>query len=191
MTLLAICGPGTLIGDLSAIDRRPRSATVEALGDVTAALMPMAAFDRNLDANRRVGTVLTREVVARLRDADRTRTELSVHTAGSRLAARLVELADRFGRPEPDRRPGTEPGSGARRGSGTGPGSGSGSGSGGGSGSVHIGPALSQDDLAHWVGASREAVAKSLAAWRRQGLVRTGRRSVTVLDLEALRRRAA
>ncbi|GAA3214242.1 Crp/Fnr family transcriptional regulator [Dactylosporangium siamense] len=156
--MLAICGPGALIGDLSAIDRRPRSGTVEALGDVTAALMPMAALDGYLDAHRRVGLVLTQEVTRRLRDADRTRVELSVHSAADRLAARIVELADRFGRPH--------------------------------GGSVHIGPMLSQDDLAHWVGASREAIAKTFTVWRRQGWIRTGRRSVTVLDLEALRRRA-
>jgi CRP/FNR family transcriptional regulator, cyclic AMP receptor protein len=157
--MLAVCGPGALIGDLSAIDRRPRSGTVEALSDVTAALMPMAALDGYLGAHRRVVTVLTQEVTRRLRDADRTRVELSVHSAADRLAARVVELADRFGRPH--------------------------------AGTVHIGPMLSQDDLAHWVGASREAVAKTFAGWRRQGWIRTGRRSVTVLDLEALRHRAA
>ena len=120
--------------------------------------MPMAALDGYLDAHRRVGLVLTQEVTGRLRGADRTRVELSVHSAADRLAARVVELAERFGRPH--------------------------------AGTVHIGPMLSQDDLAHWVGASREAVAKTFAVWRRQGWVRTGRRSVTVLDLEALRRRA-
>ncbi|WP_327003447.1 Crp/Fnr family transcriptional regulator [Dactylosporangium sp. NBC_01737] len=156
--MLAICGPGALIGDLAAIDRRPRSGTVEALGDVTAALMPMAALDGYLDAHPRVVTVLTREVTRRLRDADRTRVELSVQSAADRLATRVVELADRFGRPH--------------------------------AGSVHIGPMLSQDDLAHWVGVSREAIAKTFAVWRRQGWIRTGRRSVTVLDLDALRRRA-
>lgn len=157
--MLAVCGPGTLIGDLSAIDRRPRSGTVEAIGDVTAALMPMAALDGYLAAHRRVGAVLTQEVTRRLRDADRTRVELSVQSAADRLAARVVELADRFGRPHAG-------------------------------GTVHIGPMLSQDDLAHWVGASREAIAKTFAVWRRHGWIRTGRRSVTVLDLDALRRLA-
>jgi CRP-like cAMP-binding protein len=157
--MLAICGPGALIGDLSAIDRRPRSGTVEALGEVTAALMPMGALDGYLDTHRRVATLLTREVTRRLRDADRTRVELSVNSAADRLAARVVELAERFGRQH--------------------------------AGTVHIGPMLSQDDLAHWVGASREAIAKTFAVWRQRGWIRTGRRSVTVLNLDALRHRAA
>lgn len=49
---------------------------------------------------------------------------------------------------------------------------------------------LNQDDLAALIGASREAVAKALQALRKGGLVRTGRRSIEVLDLEGLRRRA-
>ena len=50
--------------------------------------------------------------------------------------------------------------------------------------------ALSQDELAGWVGASREAVAKALRTLREQGQLSTGRRTMTVLDLDGLRRRA-
>lgn len=46
---------------------------------------------------------------------------------------------------------------------------------------------LTQDDLAGMVGASRESVARALAALRTLGLVSTGRRQVVVLDLDALR----
>src|SRR5207342_283186 len=55
---------------------------------------------------------------------------------------------------------------------------------------VRIGVALSQDELAGWVGASREAVAKALRVLRDRGFVTTGRRTMTVLDLEGLRKRA-
>jgi CRP-like cAMP-binding protein len=55
---------------------------------------------------------------------------------------------------------------------------------------VRITVALSQDELAGWVGASREAVAKALRVLRDRGLVTTGRRTMTVLDLAGLRRRA-
>ena len=55
---------------------------------------------------------------------------------------------------------------------------------------VRIGVALSQDELAGWVGASREAVAKALRVLRDRGFVTTGRRTMTVLDLDGLRRRA-
>jgi CRP/FNR family cyclic AMP-dependent transcriptional regulator len=46
------------------------------------------------------------------------------------------------------------------------------------------------DEQASWVGASREAVSKAFQLLRTLGIVETGRRRVTVLDLEALRRQA-
>lgn len=49
---------------------------------------------------------------------------------------------------------------------------------------------LTQDDLAALVGASREQVVRSLRSLRDDGVLRTGRRSLTILDLDRLRRRA-
>jgi CRP/FNR family cyclic AMP-dependent transcriptional regulator len=46
---------------------------------------------------------------------------------------------------------------------------------------------LSQQEIGELVGASRESVARALAVLRDQRLVRTGRRSVAVLDVSALR----
>ncbi|UGS36706.1 Crp/Fnr family transcriptional regulator [Capillimicrobium parvum] len=50
---------------------------------------------------------------------------------------------------------------------------------------------ISQEELASWCGASREATVKALRTLRELGYVRTGRGSLLVLDPEALRRRAA
>jgi CRP-like cAMP-binding protein len=47
---------------------------------------------------------------------------------------------------------------------------------------------LSQEELAGWTGASREAVTKSLRTLRDLGWIETGRRSISVRDREALRR---
>jgi len=47
---------------------------------------------------------------------------------------------------------------------------------------------ITQEDLAGWTGSSREAVIKALRSLRDLGLITTGRRSVTVLDLPGLRR---
>jgi CRP/FNR family transcriptional regulator, cyclic AMP receptor protein len=98
--------------------------------------------------------ILRHTVARRLRDADRTRMELSVHTTSDRLAARLIEPAERFGTPH--------------------------------AGTVHIGLQPSRDDLARWSGSSRGAVTRALSGRRRQGWIRTGRRSVTILDPAAL-----
>jgi CRP-like cAMP-binding protein len=47
---------------------------------------------------------------------------------------------------------------------------------------------LTQEELAGWTGASREAVAKSLRTLRDLGWIETGRRSIQVRDSDALRR---
>jgi CRP-like cAMP-binding protein len=51
---------------------------------------------------------------------------------------------------------------------------------------VRITLSLTQDELAGWTGASREAVSKALRHFRDRGWIETGRRSIVVLDLEAL-----
>jgi CRP/FNR family transcriptional regulator, cyclic AMP receptor protein len=55
---------------------------------------------------------------------------------------------------------------------------------------VRIALPLSQDELAGWVGASRKTVSNALQSLRRRGLVETARRSITIRDVEALRKRA-
>lgn len=56
---------------------------------------------------------------------------------------------------------------------------------------VEIAGPLTQSDIAAWAGLSREAVVKALQALRRTGCVATTARSITVLDVEAVRSRAA
>jgi CRP/FNR family cyclic AMP-dependent transcriptional regulator len=46
--------------------------------------------------------------------------------------------------------------------------------------------ALTQSDLAGWIGATRESTARALARFRRAGLVETGRGCITVLDVVGL-----
>lgn len=156
--VLAVRGPGALLGELSAIDGAPRSATVTALEPVIALAIPSAEFERHLLAHGRVAFVLMRELTRRLRDADRKRIEFGAFDTTGRVAARLVELAGRFGEP-------TDEG-------------------------IRINLALSQDELAGWTGASREAVTKALRVLRQDGSIRTGRLRVVITDLDALKHRA-
>lgn len=51
---------------------------------------------------------------------------------------------------------------------------------------IEIGLPLTQDDLAGWTASSRAGVGEALATMRGLGWVRTGRRRITVLDLDAL-----
>ena len=54
-------------------------------------------------------------------------------------------------------------------------------------GSVVVIP-ISQDEVAAWVGSTREATARSLALFRRAGSIETGRNRITVVDTESLQR---
>jgi CRP-like cAMP-binding protein len=53
---------------------------------------------------------------------------------------------------------------------------------------IRIGVALSQEELASMIGASRESVARALGWLRTRGMVDTRRRGITVTDIELLRR---
>jgi CRP/FNR family cyclic AMP-dependent transcriptional regulator len=158
-SLLAIRGPGDLLGELSAIDDDPRSASAVALEEVEVTILSGADFRDALDTVPGLARILLATVVARLRDADRKRAEFGSADATRRVARRLVELADRYGEQD--------------------------------GGAITVALAITQDDLAGWTGASREAVSRAVRELRRSGLIETGRRSVTVLDLAGLSRRCA
>jgi CRP-like cAMP-binding protein len=157
--VLAVRGPGALLGEFSALDREPRSATVTALEPVSGLIVPLAEFEAFLQAHGRVAYLLMRTVIGRLRDADRKRIEFGAYDTIGRVAARLVEMAERFGQPSPE--------------------------------GLKIALPFSQDELAGWIGASREAVSKALGVLRKAGTIRTSRMSVVVKDLADLRRRSA
>jgi CRP/FNR family transcriptional regulator, cyclic AMP receptor protein len=50
----------------------------------------------------------------------------------------------------------------------------------------HVALEITQNDLAAWIGATREATARALASLRRDGVVKTSRGTITVLDASRL-----
>ena len=152
--VLAFSGPGDLLGELSALGGSPRVATVRALEPLTALAIAPGEFDAFLEANPRVALVILRVVIARLRDADRQQVEFAAYQTVTRVARRLVELAERYGEQ-----------------------------SGGG---IKITLPISQEELAGWAGASREAITKALHDLRAVGLIETSRRYITVLEPDQL-----
>jgi CRP/FNR family transcriptional regulator, cyclic AMP receptor protein len=94
--LLAFRGPGDLIGELSALDDRPRSATIVALGDVEAAAMSHRAFLALLAELPGAWQALLKVLSGRLRDADAKRVQLAAYTTLGRVAFCLLELGERF-----------------------------------------------------------------------------------------------
>jgi CRP/FNR family transcriptional regulator, cyclic AMP receptor protein len=98
--LLGIRVPGELIGEMSAIDVAPRSATATALEPVEVLSVSSEAFVAYLERTPGVALVLVRILNRRLRDADRKRIEFLAQDTVGRVCSRLVELAERFGEPD-------------------------------------------------------------------------------------------
>lgn len=93
---------GDLVGELSAIDGHPRSGSVEALDPVEALTISAADFLAHLQRHPRLALVVMRLLCERLRDADRKRVEFAAADTVARVAARLLELGERFGETGPD-----------------------------------------------------------------------------------------
>jgi len=95
--LLSIRDPGDVLGELALIDGEPRLATVTALDPVEALVMPSGAFRQHLETTPRIATVLLEIVVRRFRETTVKRSQYGASDTLGRLAARLVELIDRYG----------------------------------------------------------------------------------------------
>ena len=156
--LLAIRTAGDILGELSSLDHSPRSASATALESVEAIVVGARDLDRALAESPEAARELLSILAARLRDADRTRVEFATLDTLGRVAVRLLELCERFGRSTAD--------------------------------GVLISVPISQEELAGWCGASREATVKALRTLRELGRVTTGRNRLVVHDLQALRRHA-
>ena len=156
--IVAVRGPGDLVGELAAIDEGPRSTSVTTVEPVEALVVSRSEFAALLERHPRIALVILRTVARRLRYADVQQAQFATHDVVGRLAHRLVELSERFGTPGDD--------------------------------GVELTLPFSQEDLASWVGASREAVSKAFQTLRSLHVVDTGRRRVIVYDLDALRRHA-
>lgn len=99
---LAIRGPGDVLGELSAVDRQPRSATVSALVPVRARVIQGNLFLEAVSASPELCLALLRHLTAHLRDSDRRRLEYISTGTFQRLVTLLVELADTYGDRHPD-----------------------------------------------------------------------------------------
>jgi CRP/FNR family transcriptional regulator, cyclic AMP receptor protein len=97
--LLSIRDPGDVLGELALIDGLPRVATVTALEPVEALVTAADTFRVHLESTPRVAVVLLEVVARRFRDTTLKRSQFSASDTMGRLAARIVELAERYGEP--------------------------------------------------------------------------------------------
>lgn len=96
--LLAVLGPGDLVGELALLDGRPRSATVSALKDAQLAFIDKAAFERFADENPAVYRHMLAIVGKRLRHANDVLAARSFLPLPGRVAQTLLQLSETFGK---------------------------------------------------------------------------------------------
>lgn len=102
--LLAVFGPGSLVGELALLDGRPRSATVTALKPSNLAFIERTAFERFATENPAVYQHMLCVVGTRLRLANDVLAARSFLPLPGRVAQTLLQLAETFGKPLDDGR---------------------------------------------------------------------------------------
>jgi CRP/FNR family cyclic AMP-dependent transcriptional regulator len=95
--ILAILGPGSIVGDLAIIDGKPRSATVTALRDCKLRFLSRAAFEAFAAKEPDIYKYLLKVLAARLRDTDQIVAAGSFLPLKGRVARALLDLAHAFG----------------------------------------------------------------------------------------------
>jgi CRP/FNR family cyclic AMP-dependent transcriptional regulator len=91
--ILNLLGPNEFFGEMSLIDERPRSASVEALDPCEILYISKSAFMSCLKGNFDAAMLMLRSVVARLREADRKIASLALMDVYGRVARLLMENA--------------------------------------------------------------------------------------------------
>ncbi|MGZ5227643.1 MAG: Crp/Fnr family transcriptional regulator, partial [Burkholderiales bacterium] len=90
---LTTIGPSEFFGEMSLIDEKPRSASVEALEACEILYISKPAFMACLKDNFDAAMLILRNVVARLREADRKIASLALMDVHGRVARLLMDLA--------------------------------------------------------------------------------------------------
>jgi CRP/FNR family cyclic AMP-dependent transcriptional regulator len=97
--ILAILGPGAVVGELATIDGLPRSASVSAVRDSELNFISRTAFEAFASKHPEVYKHMVSLLAARLRDTDAVLAAGSFLPLKGRVARALLDLAEAFGQP--------------------------------------------------------------------------------------------
>jgi CRP/FNR family cyclic AMP-dependent transcriptional regulator len=97
--ILAILGAGAIVGELSTIDGKPRSASVAAVRDSELDFISRTAFEAFAQQHPEVYKHMVSLLAARLRDTDEVLAAGSFLPLKGRVARALLDLAEAFGQP--------------------------------------------------------------------------------------------
>ncbi len=156
--LIAILGPGEIIGELSLFDLGARSSTVTAIAPSKFLYLSHKDMMNYIDEHPTMAKSMLRELATRLRNTNDQMADLVFSDVPGRVAKALIDLAERFGERTPE--------------------------------GIYVAHDLTQEELAHLVGASRETVNKSLADFTARGWIRLEGRAVLLIQVGRLQRRA-
>ena len=154
-TSVTVCTSGDIFGELAVIDGLPRSASAIAMEDSVVLGLNREQFRECTRRYPQVAFNFLKALSVRVRSSTQQIDRLSTLRVPSRLARKLLELAQAHGVVESD--------------------------------GVRIPISLTQTDLASMIGTTRESINKTLASFKKQGLIRVQSGWITVVDPEALR----
>jgi CRP/FNR family transcriptional regulator len=97
--IIAIRGPGAIVGELSMIDRMPRSASVVALRDSVLRFISREAYEKFVLAHPETKQALLETLAFRLRQAYEELAADTFLSGKARVARALLELAEFVGKP--------------------------------------------------------------------------------------------
>ena len=95
--VLGFLGPGDVIGELSFARSEPRSSNVIAIEPAEARALACSEFRSYLRRRPTAAFTLIDVLSERFRDADRKRIQFGASDTIGRIAARLIELCERYG----------------------------------------------------------------------------------------------
>jgi CRP/FNR family transcriptional regulator len=156
--ILAILGPGSIVGELAMIDGLPRSASVQALRDCSLIFVARSTFLNCLRDSPELYAHLVDTLVARLRHADEEVAAASFLSLKARVARALLQFAKYLGEPTatPDQ--------------------------------IIIRHKLRQEDLAALADVARENASRILSEWRKRKIIVRQSPSVYVIHKSKLER---
>ncbi|SNS65367.1 cAMP-binding domain of CRP or a regulatory subunit of cAMP-dependent protein kinases [Micrococcales bacterium KH10] len=100
--LLAVLGPGEMLGELSLFDPGPRTATATAVSDSELLELPHDRLASWITTHPAVATPLLGALAGRLRRTDEALADLVFSDVPGRVAKALLDLAERFGQKTSD-----------------------------------------------------------------------------------------
>lgn len=148
---------GDVVGEMAMIDGEARSMSAEAVTEVIADFVSKDDFEKVILSHKEAILPFLKLVVRRLRRLDQHVEEIIFQGVPSRVAAAIAYLADRFGEKVTDE------------------------------GKEAIRLSITHAEIADLVGTSREYASKFISQFQQDNLLKCGRGTIDIFDLEGLR----